>query len=206
MQDLLDQYFFPHVNDFILGRDSVFGLRERVAGGARGRVLEIGAGTGLNARFYSEEAEVIAIEPSDGMRLRAERRIRNERIRAKLSLQDARAERLPFDSGSFDAVVITFVLCSVKNLEASLLEARRVLKRGGELRLVEHVKHPEQRMAKLQRQLRPIWMTVFGGCDPVRDIKEELRRLDFDVSSINLIELPLPKLVAAGVIGRAIRS
>lgn len=206
MQSLLDRHFFPHINDFILGRAVVSNLRERVVGGARGRILEIGAGTGLNARFYSEDADVIAIEPSEGMRLRAERRARKENVRARLSFQDARAERLPFDSESFDAVVITFVLCSVKNLEASLLEARRVLKRGGELRLVEHVRSPEPRMARLQSQLRPIWMTVFGGCDPVRDIREALMKLDFDVSAVNTIDLPLPRLAAAGVIGNAIRS
>ncbi len=205
MQSLLDRHFFPHINDFILGRPAVSNLRERVVGGARGRILEIGAGTGLNARFYSEDADVIAIEPSEGMRARAERRALKENVRARLSFQDARAERLPFDSESFDAVVITFVLCSVKNLEASLLEARRVLKRGGELRLVEHVKSPEPRTARLQSQLRPIWMTVFGGCDPVRDIRDALMRLDFDVSAVNTIDLPLPRLASAGVIGSAIR-
>lgn len=206
MQAILDRYFFPHVNDFILGRDKVSTLRQDVAGGARGRVLEIGAGTGLNARFYSEDAEVIAVEPSEGMRLRAERRLRKEPIRAKLLFQDARAERLPFDEKSFDAVVFTFVLCSVKNLEATLLEAKRVLKPGGELRLVEHVKSPDPSVAKLQTQLRPLWMTVFGGCDPIREIRGALAKLEFDVGGLDWVDLPLPPLARTGVMGRAIRS
>ncbi|HLM73627.1 MAG TPA: class I SAM-dependent methyltransferase, partial [Polyangiaceae bacterium] len=154
-----DQNVFPRINDFALGSE-VDSLRAAVAGGARGRILEIGAGTGLNARHYPVGAEVVAIEPSEGMRRRAHERLKSPNIRASIDLRDGRVEALPFDAASFDAVVITFVLCSVKNIGIALGEVRRVLRPGGELRLVEHVKSPDPGVARWQRRVRPVWMML----------------------------------------------
>jgi len=199
-----DQNVFPRINDFALGSE-VDSLRAAVAGGARGRILEIGAGTGLNARHYPEGAEVVAIEPSEGMRRRAHERLKSPNVRASIDLRDGRVEALPFDAASFDAVVITFVLCSVKNIGSALGEVRRVLRPGGELRLVEHIKSPDPGVARWQRRIRPVWMTLLGGCDPCRDVEGDLKRADFDTESLRGIKLPLPKLVQAGILGAAIR-
>jgi ubiquinone/menaquinone biosynthesis C-methylase UbiE len=207
-----DQNVFPRINDFALGPE-VDSLRAAVAGGARGRILEIGAGTGLNARHYPEGAEVIAIEPSEGMRRRARERLKsqnqnqnqNQKIQASIDLRDGRVEALPFDAASFDAVVLTFVLCSVKDLGAALGEIRRVLKPGGELRLVEHVKSPDPGIARWQRRVRPVWMTLLGGCDPCRDIEGDLARAEFNTKGLESVKLPLPKLARAGILGSAIR-
>lgn len=200
----LDRNVFPRINDFALGPE-VDPFRAAVAGGARGRILEIGAGTGLNARHYPEGAEVIAVEPSEGMRRRARDRLRSPHIRASIDIIDGRVEALPFDAGSFDAVVLTFVLCSVKDIGVSLREIRRVLRPGGELRLVEHVVSPDPGLARWQRRLRPLWMTLLGGCDPCRDIEADLKRAEFTTEGIESVKLPLPKLARAGLIGSAIR-
>ena len=199
-----DQNVFPRINDFALGPE-VDSLRAAVAGGARGRILEIGAGTGLNARHYPEGAEVIAIEPSEGMRRRALDRLKRKPVNSSVLLRDGRVEALPFDAASFDAVVLTFVLCSVKELSVALREIRRVLRSGGELRLVEHIKSPDPGVARWQRRIRPFWMTLLGGCDPCRDVEGDLKRADFDTESLRGIKLPLPKLVQAGILGAAIR-
>jgi SAM-dependent methyltransferase len=201
---LFDQLVFPWINDFVLGR-AMDPVRAEVVGGARGHVLEIGAGTGLNARHYPNDAKVSAIEPSAGMRRRAEARLRDPAVRAAIRTINGRAEELPFDAGSFDAVVLTFVLCSVKDLTRTLAEVRRVLAPGGTLRLVEHVKSPDPRTASLQTRLRPLWMAVLGGCDPTREIARDLDRAGFDTSGLRAIDLPLPRLARAGVIGEAIR-
>lgn len=199
-----DQKVFPRINDFALGPE-VDPFRAEVAGGAKGRILEIGAGTGLNARHYAAGAEVVAVEPSEGMRRRARDRLRQEGVRAAIDLVDGRVEALPFDAGRFDVVVVTFVLCSVKVLESALGEIRRVLRPGGELRLVEHVKSPDPGLARWQQRVRPVWMTLLGGCDPCRDVAGELERADFDTASLKRVKLPLPKLARAGLLGSAIR-
>jgi ubiquinone/menaquinone biosynthesis C-methylase UbiE len=103
-------------------------------------------------------------------------------------------------------VVLTFVLCSVKDLGAALAEVRRVLAPGGAVRLVEHVKSPDPSTAAWQARLRPIWMTLLGGCDPTRDIARDLERAGFDTSGLRPVDLPLPRLARAGVIGEAVRE
>lgn len=193
---------FPWINDFALGK-SMDPFRARVASGARGRVLELAAGSGLNFRHYPPSVEVTAIEPAAGMRVRAgERRARAAAIIAVL---DGRAESLPFDAGSFDTVLVTFALCSVKDLGGTLREARRVLREGGELRLVEHVKSPNPRVERLQRGLEPVWKWAFGGCSLLRDVSGELAAVGFEVGALEPIELPLPLPARAGLIGAAIK-
>jgi SAM-dependent methyltransferase len=197
---LLDRYVFPHINDFVLGK-SVVDLRRRVAGAAEGHVLEIGAGTGLNFDSYRDGVSVVAIEPAEGMRLRAGARARGAGVRAQITVVDGNAQALPFDAAAFDAVVATFVLCSVRALDGALAEAHRVLRPGGRLHLVEHVKNPDPRIARWQDRGRPVWQTLLGGCDPTRDIAAALDHAGFDTGGLQRLDLPLPWLAKAGIIG-----
>lgn len=204
---ILDDVVFPWINDMALGKATV-PLRKAVAGPAEGRILEIGAGTGMNFRHYGENADVIAIEPASGMRKRALRTLKEQapRVRASIRVEDADARWLPFDAGSFDAVVATFVFCSVKDLDTTLREVSRVLKKGGSLRLVEHVASPDPSMLRWQKRLRPVWMQLLGGCDPTRDIRGALASHGFVVGDVAPVELPLPSLARAGVLGVAIKE
>jgi ubiquinone/menaquinone biosynthesis C-methylase UbiE len=204
VNQLLDQLLFPLINDLVLG-PRMDPVRAEVVADVRGHILEIGAGTGLNARHYPAGAKVFAIEPSPGMRKRADARLRDPQIRAAIRVEDGRAESLPFDAATFDAVVITFVLCSVKDLNAAIAEIRRVLRPGGALHLVEHIKSPDPSIAAWQTRLRPIWMTLLGGCDPTREIARDLDRAGFDITPLRPLDLPLPRLARAGLIGSAIR-
>jgi ubiquinone/menaquinone biosynthesis C-methylase UbiE len=201
---LLDDIVFPWVNDLALG-PAVDSLRARVAGEARGRVLEIGAGTGLNFRHYPRDAEVTAVEPAEAMFARAARRAQAGEVRAPIALQRGRASALDFDGASFDAVVVTFVLCSVKNLDAALREVRRVLRPGGTLHLIEHVVSPDRNVARFQRRVRPVWGVLLGGCDPTRDIAATIERAGFDTEGLRSVELPLPFVIRAGILGSAVR-
>ncbi len=199
---MLDRHVFPRLNDLVLG-ERVRPLRASVAGGAKGRTLEIGAGTGLNFALY-RSSEVVAIELNEGMRLRAVERARElEGSGPRIDVLDANAQSLPFDAASFDSVVSTFVFCSVRKLDVALAEIRRVLRPGGELRLVEHGISEDPLESRLQRRIRPVWQTVFGGCDPTRDIDAALRRAGFDTSGVHRTELPLPYLARPGVSGVA---
>lgn len=193
----------PWINDQALGR-KMERLRAEVVGGAAGRVLEIGAGTGLNFRHYRAGAEVTAVEPAPRMRRRAEDRARN--VDAKLTLIEGKAGALPFDAGSFDTVLVTFTLCSIRDVGAALAEVKRVLRPGGSLRLLEHVKSPDPRLARVQRAIDPAWRIALGGCTLVRDPAVELERAGFEAVTLRSIALPLPAPVRDGVIGTAIRG
>jgi ubiquinone/menaquinone biosynthesis C-methylase UbiE len=153
-------------------------IRTRVAGGATGRVLEIGAGTGFNFPYYSPEASVVATEPDPEMLRRAEPRAREHGI----ELGAGPAERLPFPDASFDTVVSTGVLCAVDDPVRALSEVRRVLRPGGTIRFSEHVKADGLRRA-MQRTLDPIHHRVFR-CHIGRDTLQAMRGAGFELEEV----------------------
>jgi SAM-dependent methyltransferase len=159
-------------------------LRRFAAGGARGRVFEIGAGTGSNLPFYdwSQVDSLDVTEPDPFMRQRLRRKIDAlpAEARAKVRLHEAPAEALPFAEGEFDCAVVTLVLCSVADLDASLSELRRVLKPGGELRIAEHVRAAGGR-AKVQRFVQPVYGWMSGGCQLSRETELAIRAAGFEL-------------------------
>ncbi|HXF56798.1 MAG TPA: class I SAM-dependent methyltransferase [Actinomycetota bacterium] len=153
--------------------------REELCAGARGRVLELGAGTGLNFAHYRSARRVVAVEPEPHMLRRAARRAAEAPV--PVTLVAAVAEALPLRDGAFDAVVCSLVLCSVRDLGRALGECRRVLAPQGELRLYEHVRSPRPGVARLQDRLERPWRRLAGGCHPNRDTVGTLRAQGFRV-------------------------
>jgi len=147
----------------------------------RGRVLELGAGTGLNFPHY-RAAEVVAIEPDPVMRGRAAARARVAHV--PIALVDARAEALPFADGSFDAAAITLVLCSVGDVGQALAELRRVLRPHAHVRLIEHVRAPQAPIAVLQTALTPLQRRVAGNCHLDRRTVDALRAAGFTIEDV----------------------
>jgi ubiquinone/menaquinone biosynthesis C-methylase UbiE len=141
--------------------------RRRLAATARGRVLEIGSGTGAQLRWYAPGTEVTALEPDQGMRARLEARAAS--APAQITVVSGRAEDLPFAGGSFDAAVSAFALCTVDDPAAALAELRRVLVPGGTLLLLEHVHLAWEPGRALQTLATPAWASVAGGCRLDRD-------------------------------------
>lgn len=156
--------------------------RAELLGGLSGRVLEIGAGTGLNLPHYSRSAvtELVLAEPDPAMRKRLDIKAVAQGVRATIS--DAPAEALPFEDASFDAVVSTLVLCSVRDQRDALAEIARVLVPGGRLVFLEHVAaDPATKPERLRRQRRvePVWKRVAGGCHLTRDTERAIRDAGF---------------------------
>ena len=135
--------------------------RRRLLAGARGAVLEIGGGTGANLAHYWDVDRVTFAEPDPFMRNRIGPKLEDARVPVEVSA--AGAEALPFPDGSFDTVVSTLVLCTVPDQEAALDEVRRVLRPGGRLLFIEHVRAAEP-MARWQDRLEPLWRRLLGGC------------------------------------------
>lgn len=153
--------------------------RRRLAARARGRVLEVGAGTGAQLRWYAPGADVVALEPDPAMAARARRRA--ARTAAAVTVLEGVAEALPFAAASFDTAVATFSLCTVADPEAALAELLRVLAPGGRLLLIEHVHLPWQPGRWLQRLAAPAWAGAAGGCRLDRDTVRFVREAGFIV-------------------------
>lgn len=164
--------------------------RDELLAGLSGRVLEVGAGNGINfAHYPSTVDEVVAIEPERYMRAKAERAASAAAVSVTVSA--GTAEELPFGSGSFDAAVACLVLCTVSDQGAALTELRRVLKPGGELRFLEHVRSSRNGKAKVQAAAdrSGIWPSLGGGCHCSRDTVGAIRTAGFRVEHQRSLEL-----------------
>lgn len=171
--------------------------RKRLLSGLGGRVIEVGAGNGLNFPHYpTTVSEVLAVEPEDYLRAKAERAAAEASV--SIRVVDGVADGLPVEDGSHDAVVASLVLCSVPDQVKALAEARRVLRSGGELRFYEHVVSDEPRRARLQNAAAWFWPLVGGGCHPNRDTVGAIERAGFEVTNCERFEFQ-PSVVMAAV-------
>lgn len=197
---------------FAAGYDRVFDaseraglseLRAQLLAGARGRTLELGAGTGLNLRHYPAAATPLVVaEPEEPMARRLERRVRE--VRPSARVVRAAADRLPFADGSIDTVVVTLVLCTVPDQPAALREIRRVLAADGTLLFLEHVRSEDPRIMRRQDRAHPLWVRLGHGCHCNRDTLAAMRHAGFDVQAVEHGELPrAPAFVRPLVVGRA---
>jgi ubiquinone/menaquinone biosynthesis C-methylase UbiE len=161
--------------------------RRRLLAGASGEVLEVGGGTGVNLAYYGEVDRLVVTEPEEPMRRRLEQRARS--AARPVVVQDAPAEHLPYADSSFDTVVSTLVLCTVADPSAALAEIGRVLRPGGRLLFIEHVRG-EGRRGRVQERITPLWRVLAGGCHPDRDTVSAIRRQGLAVSELTSLQPP----------------
>ena len=154
-------------------------IRPRIIDGARGRVLEIGAGTGHSLPYYRGKsfAELAITEPDPYMLERLLNKFDDAGIKAKLA--EAPAEKLPFPDHYFDTVLSVHVLCSVRDVPKALAEVRRVLKPDGQFRFFDHVRAYHPLGAFAQDLVQPIWSQIGGGCHPNRDVASVVEKAGF---------------------------
>jgi ubiquinone/menaquinone biosynthesis C-methylase UbiE len=163
--------------------------RRRLLTGARGAVLEIGGGTGANLPHYRDVDRVTVAEPDTFMRKRLGRKLADVRVSVEVS--EAGAEALPFPDTSFDTVVSTLVLCTVPDQEAVLGEVRRVLRPGGRLLFIEHVR-AEASTARWQDRLERPWGWLFAGCHPNRETVAVIEEAGFEIEAFESFLPPDP--------------
>jgi ubiquinone/menaquinone biosynthesis C-methylase UbiE len=177
--------------------------RKRLLEQARGRVLEIGGGTGANLAYYGEEVEeVILVEPEEPMARRLERKVAASALHARVVR--APAETLPFEDGSFDVVVSTLVLCTVPDQQRALAEIHRVLKPTGRLLFIEHVRADDPKLARWQDRLVGFNRRFAHGCNCNRDTLTAITGAGFEVANVEHDRLKkVPPIVRPLIIGVA---
>ena len=150
---------------------------------AKGTVLEVGIGSGLNLPYYSHEVErLYGVDPSPQLLAIARGNLQKAGLHAELVCDSA--EHLPFPDATFDSAVMTWTLCSIPDPSTALREIRRVLRRGGELFFAEHGLAPDARVAAWQRRLTPLWRPLAGGCHLDRPIDALIRAAGFEIAEV----------------------
>jgi ubiquinone/menaquinone biosynthesis C-methylase UbiE len=183
-------------------------MRRDLLAGASGRVLEIGAGTGHNLAYYTDAvSELVLAEPDPHMVKRLRAKLQSEPPKAGgVEVVETAAEELPFDNGSFDAVVSTLVLCTVTDPTSAVAEARRVLADDGALLFIEHVRSDNPRLARFQDALERPWGFLAAGCHPNRSTATVLADAGFWIDRLQHAEnTKLPVIVRPLISGVARR-
>lgn len=192
----------PHLVQLGMRSARLVPYRRRVIAGARGRVLEIGLGSGLNLPFYGPDAtDIVGLEPSPAL-LRMARQAFDSLPR-RPELLEASAEAMPLEDRSIDTAVTTWTLCTIADVERALAEVRRVLKPGGRLLFVEHGRAPDASVRRWQDRLNPLWTPLAGGCHLNRPIAELVAGAGFQIESLSTGYGPGPRPMVFMYEGRA---
>ncbi|WP_457616996.1 class I SAM-dependent methyltransferase [Lutibacter sp.] len=163
--------------------------RAKIVPLAKGNVLEIGVGSGLNLSFYGKEVKCLtAIDPSED--LWKKNSLDTTALPFEFNFIKAIAEAIPLADNTVDTVVMTYVMCTIPNLNTAFLEIKRVLKPSGRLLFCEHGKAPEKGIQKYQNIANPFWKRIGGGCNLNRDIPTLIKENGFTIKKLETMYLP----------------
>ena len=187
---LYDKYVLPRLIHFTCGSRPTMRQREKVVPLARGAVLEVGIGSGLNLPFYDQGQvrKVWGLDPSHEL-LEMARKAAGA-VPFEVEFLGLPIEDLSLEDGSVDTVLVTYTLCSIPDVAAALRQMARVLRPGGQLIFCEHGAAPDARVRRWQDRLNPVWRRFSGGCELNRAIPALIEAGGFRVSSLDTMYLP----------------
>jgi len=187
---LYTSYVLPRVVHFTCGLKPNMRQREKVVPRARGRVLEVGIGSGLNLPFYdsTKVSKVWGLDPSPEMTRMAERTARS--LPFEVEFVGLPGDEIPLEDQSVDTVVVTYTLCTIPETTPALRQMKRVLRPGGELIFCEHGAAPDASVRRWQDRLNPIWKRLGGGCNLNRPIPALIEAGGFRIKSLETQYLP----------------
>jgi len=187
------KYVLPRLIDLSMRNKETTRVRADWVPHARGDVLEVGIGSGLNLPFYSAEVRrVYGVEPSAELQKIARKSMASQATKVEFLSQSAEDD-LPLSDMSIDTVVMTWTLCSIPDPLKALRQMKRVLKPNGHLIFIEHGRAPDSRVAAWQDQLTPLWKRIGGGCHLNRKIDELLVGAGFTIDELRTTYLPGPR-------------
>jgi ubiquinone/menaquinone biosynthesis C-methylase UbiE len=191
-----EKFFLPKVCDKCCSTKPINYQRNKVVPLAKGIVLEIGIGSGLNIPFYNKNniEKIIGLDPSEELNFLANKVAKKNNIEIDFIISGAEDIALP--DNSIDTILITYTLCTIPDLGNSMAEMKRVLKSDGKFIFCEHGIAPDQNIVKWQTRINPIWKALMGGCNINRNIPKIISDGGFDITNISEMYLPsTPKIV-----------
>ena len=187
---LYSRYILPRVVHFACGLKPNMRQREKVVPRARGRVLEVGIGSGLNLPYYdpTKVSKVWGLDPAPEMTRMAERAARS--LPFEVEIIGLPGDEIPLEDNSIDTVLMTYTLCTIPDAIPALRQMRRVLRPGGELIFCEHGEAPDASVRRWQERLTPIWRRLGGGCRLNKPIPALIEAGGFRVKSMDTMYIP----------------
>ena len=204
---MYDKYILPYLLNFTCGQKPFIKQREKIVPMAKGRVLEIGIGSGLNLPYLdaSRIDSLVSIDPSEELIGIAEQRINDSM--PKIEFIVSKAEQMSFNDNTFDTVLMTYTMCTVDDASRVLDEIKRVLKSDGQLLFCEHGLAPEEKVVVWQNRINRFWPHISGGCNINKDIPNLIKKAGLNILSMDEMYLPrTPKILGYNYWGTAINS
>ena len=187
---LYDKYILPKFLNCACGSKPINYQRQKVVPLAKGKVLDIGIGSGLNIPFYNSDQidKVIGIDPSHEL-IELAKELAND-SKASIELVIGSAESIPYPDNFFDTVLVTYTMCTIPNVAIANKEMWRVLKDDGRLIFCEHGLAPDKKISKWQNRIDPLWGKIAGGCHLNRDIQKLITDAGFSFESLDKMYIP----------------
>ena len=204
ISNLYDKFVLPKLLDVCCSTKPINYQRNKIVPNAKGDILEVGIGSGLNIPYYDPKKinKIIGLDPSEELNEMAKENAAKSDINIDILI--AGAEEIPLPSNSIDTVLITYTLCTIPNLADSLKEIKRVMKNDAEMIFCEHGIAPDLRIQNWQNKINPLWGKLFGGCNINRDIPTILVNSEFKIQTLEQMYLPsTPKIVGYNYWGEA---
>lgn len=187
---LYGRYILPRAVHFACGLEPTMRQREKVVPRARGQILEVGIGSGLNLQFYdpTKVSKVWGLDPAPAITRMAEKAARS--VPFEVEFIGLPGDEIPLEDDSIDTVLVTYTLCTIPDTNAALRQMSRVLRPGGELIFCEHGAAPDASVRRWQDRLNPIWKRLGGGCNLNRPIPALVEAGGFHIKSLDTMYIP----------------
>ena len=196
LRNFYDQHICPHIIDFFMNMNIIKKQRLKVIPNAKGKVLEIGIGSGSNLEFYDQNkvSKIYALDPHPKLEKMTKKKAKELGI--EIEFFPVMAEKIPLEDHFFDTIVCTYTLCSIEEPIKALKEIKRVLKPVGQYIFSEHGLAPEENVVRWQNRLNPIQNLIGGGCNLNRDIPKLIEEGGYKINELNKGYIPGPKFIS----------
>jgi len=204
--NIYEKYVLPKFLNFACNTKPMRYQREKVVPLAKGNILEVGIGSGLNLPFYniSKVKKIWGLDPSEELNEMARKISSTSSMEVEFLL--AGAEQIPLPDNSIDTVLITYTICTIPEIDFAMKEMKRVLRPDGEMIFCEHGKAPDENIVKWQNKINPYWNVIGGGCNINRDIPRLIESAGFLIKSLESMYIPgTPKIFGFNYWGIAIQ-